>query len=276
MVPMTEPHASEFARLIRAGAGARDIHGVASDVGFAERTRASDAFLAREFARVEAHARGACSLLEAFTGRAPSILDVGCSTGGSAVAMALSPVLSPDVVVGVDPEALSLQAAEARARAYGLEWPRVAFRRCRPSRPLPFPSDSFDLVACVSVLEFVPTPIERQRLVDEMKRVVRPGGHLFIATPNPFRLRDMHAKRWLGDFRRRDGYPWASPPWAVRAMFHDCERVPIQSWIGGRALERATGLPFRRAPSPIAEAFASVSAWQKLLVRKPPRHAFLS
>ena len=268
MVPMTEPHASEFERLIRGGAGARDIHGAASDVGFAERTAASDAFVAREVARVAAHARGSCSLLEAFAGRSPRILDVGCSTGGSAVAMALSPVLAPDLVVGVDPEPLSLRAAEVRARGYGLGPSRVAFRPCRPARPLPFPSDSFDLVACVSVLEFLPTARERTDLVDEMKRVVRPGGHLFLATPNPLRFRDMHSKRWLGDLVRRDGYPWATPPWAVRAMVRDCERVPIQTWLGARAMERA-GLRFRRAPRPLADAVAWASAWQKLLVRKP-------
>lgn len=273
---MTEPHASEFERLIREGAGARDVHGAANDVGFAERTPASDAFVAREIARVDTHARGSCTLLEAFAGRAPNILDVGCSTGGSAVAMALSPVLAPDVVVGVDPEALSLRAAEVRARGYGLEPPRVAFRRCGVDRPLPFARDSFDLVACVSVLEFVPTARERQNLVDEMKRVVRPGGHVFLATPNPLRLRDMHSKRWLGDFVRRDGYPWATPPWGVRAMLRDFERVPIETWIGSRAMARAmqrAGLPFRRTPAPVAEALAWASAWQKLLVRKPERRS---
>jgi hypothetical protein len=103
-----------------------------------------------------------------------------------------------------------------------------------------------------------------------MKRVVRPGGHLFVATPNPLRLRDMHAKRWLGDFIRRDGYPWATPPWRLRAMFADCERVPIESWVTGRCLARA-GLPAPNVPRSVAQTASLVQAWQKWLVRKPSR-----
>jgi len=272
MVSMVEPYASEFRRLVRLGAGARDIHGAGRDVGFARRTSASDAFVAREVARVETHRRSLCGLLEAFAGRAERVLDVGCSTGGSTVAMALSPVLAPVVVVGVDPDPLSLRAAEVRARGFGLDPKRVAFLRNVPGDRLPFPGDLFDLVVCVSVLEFLPTAEDRRKLVDEMKRVARPGGYVFLATPNPLRLRDVHARRWLGDVVRREGYPWATPPWAMRALVADCERVPIETWIASRALERA-GLPSPAMPRRIAGAIAWMNAWQKLLVRKPAARA---
>src|SRR5258708_28513283 len=122
---MAEPHITEFRRLVRLGAGARDIHGGGPVVGFARTTVASDEFLTREALRVATHRESTCPLLEAFVGHAPRILDVGCSTGGTAVAMALSRLLSPDVVVGVDPDALSLRAAEVRARGHGLDPRRV-------------------------------------------------------------------------------------------------------------------------------------------------------
>ncbi len=268
MVQMSEPHASEFRRLIREGAGARDIHGPVPQIGFAERTRASDAYVAREVARVEAHRMSSCALLEAFTGRARRVLDVGCSTGGGAVAMALSPILAPDVVVGVDPEPMSLKAARVRARGHGLEAPRVSFRGCRAGSPLPFASDSFDLVVSVSVLEFVPTARQRRALVDEMKRVVRPGGHVFLATPSPWRLRDLHSRRWLGDFVRRDGYPWATPPWEIGRLLAGFDPVPVRRWVGARTLERA-GFPAGSVPRPVAEALARASRWQRFLARKP-------
>ena len=270
MVEMSEPHASEFRRLVREGAGARDIHGPVPETGFAERTLASDAFVAREVARVDAHAASSCALLETFTGRAPRILDVGCSTGGSAVAMALSPILEAEVVVGVDPEPLSLKAARVRARGYGLDAPRVSFRGCRAGSPLPFADDSFDLVVSVSVLEFVPTARQRRELVAEMKRVARPGGHVFLATPSPWRLRDLHSRRWLGDFIRREGYPWATPPWEIGRLLADFDPVCVQSWVGARALERA-GLRAQRVPRSLAEAVGHASAWQRLLARKPQR-----
>jgi SAM-dependent methyltransferase len=265
---MTEPHASEFRRLVRLGAGARDIHGGgANEVGYSHRGAASDAFIAREQARVETHRRSSCPVLEAFAGRVERLLDVGCSTGGSTVAMALSPVLAPAVVVGVDPDALSLRAAEVRAKGSGLDPRRIAFVRNRPGEGLPFASDLFDLVVCVSVLEFLPTAASREALVAEMKRVLRPGGHLFLATPNPLRLRDVHARRWLGDFIQRDGYPWATTPWRLRAMVADTERVPIDGWVVARAIERA-GLPARLVPRGLAGFIALMKPWQKVLVRK--------
>jgi SAM-dependent methyltransferase len=269
MLEMSEPHATEFRRLVRGGAGARDIHGrLPPTTGFARRTLASDASVAREMGRVEAYRSSSCALLEAFTGRAPCVLDVGCSTGAGAVAMALSPILAPDVVVGVDTATLSLKAARVRARGHGLAPPRVSFRGCRAGCPLPFADDSFDLVVCVSVLEFMPTASQRRELVEEMKRVVRPGGHFFLATPSPLRLREMHSRRWLGNFVRRDGYPWATPPWEIERLVSDFHPLPVGRWVAARALQRV-GLAARRVPPPVAGILARASAWQRVLVRKP-------
>jgi SAM-dependent methyltransferase len=268
MPEMAEPYASEFRRLVRLGAGARDIHAATTEVGFARRTTSSNSFVAREMSRVETHRRGTCPILEAFSPRSSRILDVGCSTGGSTVAMALSPVLAPEVLVGFDLDALSLRAADVRARGHGLDPRRITFVSGGPSEPLPFGNDVFDLVVCVSVLEFLPTADERRKLIAEMKRVARPGGQLFLSTPNPLRLRDVHAKRWLGDVVRRDGFPWATPPWALRTMVADCERVPIDKWVVAHALERV-GLPGRVVPRALTNAIAMAHAWQKVLVRKP-------
>jgi SAM-dependent methyltransferase len=181
-------------------------------------------------------------------------------------------VLAPEFIVGVDPDALSLHAAQVRARGHALDPRRVTFLQNRPDRELPFANDQFDLVVCVSVLEFLPRTESRYKLVDEIKRVTRPGGHVFLSTPNPLRLRDVHAKRWLGDYRRDEGYPWATAPWTMRAMVADCHRVPIDRWIVARALKR-TPLPLRFVPRPLAGALALTRPWQKLLVRKPSQSA---
>lgn len=265
---MVEPFASEFERLVRLGAGVRDIHGAMEEVGYARRTLAPASFVAREIARVELHLVGTVPLLEAFAGRCARVLDLGCSTGGSTVAVALSDGVAPEVVVGADPDPLSLRAAEARARGYGLDARRVSFVRTQPGEPLPFASDSFDLVLSVSVLEFVPTAEGRRRLVEEMKRVVRPGGHVLLATPSPLRMRERHSRRLLGDYVRRDGYPWASPPWALRAMVADFERVDIDAWVVSKALERV-GVSRGPVPRAVAKGLAWAGAWQKVLVRKP-------
>ena len=44
---------------------------------------------------------------------------------------------------------------------------------------LPFPDASFDLVSCISVLEHMP-PDTRTRGVQEMARVLKPGGQLLL------------------------------------------------------------------------------------------------
>jgi hypothetical protein len=88
---------------------------------------------------------------------------------------------------------------------------------------------------------------------------------MFLATPSPLRLRDIHAKRWLGDLFRRDGYPWASPPWSIRAMLADFERIEVNAWV----LARALGVPERVVPRALGGAFGWTSRWQKLLARKP-------
>jgi SAM-dependent methyltransferase len=266
-----EPYASEFRRLVRLGAGTQDIQGTtAVERGFARCTTASDAFVAHEVARVALHQSGSCRLLEATCGRTRRILDVGCSTGAAAVAMALSRALGPEEVIGIDPDPLSLRAAEVRARAHELPRRRTLFRRVRPDAPLPFASEHFDLVVCLSVLEFVPTAATRRRLVDEMKRVVRPGGCVFLSTPSPLRLRDLHAKRWLGDLVRRDGFPWAPSPWWLRGVLADFERVPIDTWLLSRELEQA-GLPRISVPPAVARVVAWAGPWQRVLARKPER-----
>jgi hypothetical protein len=107
-------------------------------------------------------------------------------------------------------------------------------------------------------------------LVDEMKRVARPGGQLFLSTPNPLRLRDVHSRRLLGDFVRRAGYPWATLPWRMRALVSDWENVPIDLWVVRRTLERS-GVPGRIVPAPFARAIIWTRPWQKILVRKPER-----
>ena len=219
MVEMTEPHASEFRRPDPRGRrGSRHPWTGADRLGFAERTAASDAFVAREISRVDDASRELVRSPRSLRGTRAAhprrrLLDRRQRRRHGPLAASWRRrswwawIRSPS----------ASKAARVRARGHGLEPPRVTFRGCRPGSPLPFEDDSFDLVVSVSVLEFVPTASQRRDLVAEMKRVVRPGGHVFLATPSPLRLRELHSRRWFGDFVRRAGYPWATPPWDIRA-----------------------------------------------------------
>jgi SAM-dependent methyltransferase len=49
---------------------------------------------------------------------------------------------------------------------------------------MPFPDDTFDVVICNHVIEHVPA---WETLAQELHRVVRPGGIVYVATPNIYR-----------------------------------------------------------------------------------------
>lgn len=268
-VTMLEPFRSQFAELIRAGAGGRDIHDAAGAVGYATKASvAAEAFIERELGRVEAHQRSLCPILERSVGSAARILDVGCSTGGTTVALALSKGLAPDEVIGVDPNAESIAAARVRAQGYPVAGGRVNFQHIAAGEPLPFAEGSFDLCTTVSVLEFVTTDAGRSFFASELVRVTRPGGHIFVATPTPWRLREFHSRRWLGNQLKRDGFPWSSTEPAVRAMFRGCEPISIVRHDLERLAERhrLPGTPLIFCAAPLVRPFLP---WQKFLFRKP-------
>jgi ubiquinone/menaquinone biosynthesis C-methylase UbiE len=257
---MKEPYLTRFKQLILSGSASRDIHdaGDAPTAPGRDGARASAAFLMREVDRVRMHAAGLCVLLADHIATAAMVLDVGCGTGGTTVALALS-ALAPKRVIGVDADASTLEAAEVRALGHDLQPQRVSFQHVPAGEPLPFASASFDLVTCVSVLEFITLPAARERFIRELLRVLRPGGYLFLATPSPFRLRDYHSHRLFGDWRRTPGHPWATPPWVIARWLRGQERVPL-------AVYRVRRRRALRFAGPLAGLLQWAFPWQQWLV----------
>ena len=79
---------------------------------------------------------------------------------------------------------------------YAAQFPRRVAVDIKPGRgvhvvgdamALAFADDSFDVVLCTEMLEHVPEP---QRAVDEMRRVLRPGGLLLLTTRFLFPIHD--------------------------------------------------------------------------------------
>jgi SAM-dependent methyltransferase len=97
------------------------------------------------------------------------VLNVGCGTGGfNAVASATGADL-----VGVDEDVEAI--AICRLRKDAGRFVRAA------AEALPFRDDTFDLVYCFSVIEHVQSV---EATVAEMTRVTRPGGRVYVHTPN--------------------------------------------------------------------------------------------
>ena len=127
---------------------------------------------------------------------APRLLDVGCGSGWSTYAFANA---------GYDATGIDLNPAAFEPPAH---------ERCQlgqgSATDIPHPADAFDVVVCYQCLEHVPDPA---RAMDEMRRVCRPGGVVFIVGPNL--LSPAHALIYTAKpsswkslrFRRRPGMP---------------------------------------------------------------------
>lgn len=103
------------------------------------------------------------------------VLDVGF--GGGEALRSLAPRLGPPGrAVGVGPAVA--RAAGLRAATAGEPVPPVAVAGL--AQLLPFRSGAFDATLCVNVLEAVPGP-ERRRALEELRRVLRPGGRAVLA-----------------------------------------------------------------------------------------------
>ncbi|GAQ64877.1 class I SAM-dependent methyltransferase [Streptomyces scabiei] len=100
-----------------------------------------------------------------------TVLDIGCGDGTAAATAA--PLLTGHRVIGVD-------------------WSQDALRRARTRIPyairgeltdggLPLRTESADAVLFSEVIEHLVDP---DAALDEIRRVLRPGGHLMLSTPN--------------------------------------------------------------------------------------------
>lgn len=97
------------------------------------------------------------------------ILEVGVGTG---LSLPLYPRTVRVTGVDISPEMLEVAAARARRNHLG----HVTLR-CVDGERLDFPEDSFDKAVAMYVVSVAPDPV---RLLNEMRRVCRPHGEIFI------------------------------------------------------------------------------------------------
>lgn len=97
------------------------------------------------------------------------VLDVGCGDGFFGLRIQAE---TGAEVWGVDISQASVSLAESRG---------LPCRVCDAGSAIPFEDGYFDLVFCGEVLEHMLNP---DRFLEEIRRVLAPGGHVVLTTPN--------------------------------------------------------------------------------------------
>jgi 2-polyprenyl-3-methyl-5-hydroxy-6-metoxy-1,4-benzoquinol methylase len=111
------------------------------------------------------------------------VLDVGCSPGHLAMAL---------VTGGFEVQGIDLNAVWLAKYAPG--WPerlRVTHTNIE-QEPLPFRDEAFDLVIFTEVLEHIAIT-DPCAVLQEIRRVLRPGGRMLLSTPNVANLSNVAA-----------------------------------------------------------------------------------
>lgn len=140
--------------------------------------------------------------------KAKSILEVGCGTGNM---MRLLRKKGYTNITGMD---VSPVAA------------KISGGIVASATKIPFKDNSFDSVLSLSVIEHV-TESEGDQFLREALRVLKPGGFVFLLTPNGSSiLRSLQGKRWYG---YQDGtHTFYYSPWSLKAAMRKAGFVGIR------------------------------------------------
>lgn len=155
------------------------------------------------------------------------VLDIGCGRGG--FALWLRDRIGSGRVVACDFSPAAISIARQFSELNNID--RIHWQ-VADIQNLEFPAAEFDVVFSTETIEHVPDP---PRAVRELARVLKPGGRLFLTTPNYFSLIGLYrAYRWL----RGRPYDEGGQPICQLTMLHR-----TRAWV------RAAGLRIQESTS---------------------------
>ena len=134
-----------------------------------------------------------------------------------------------------------IDCVDINAEAFLLEDHRVRFRRHDVIESLPFPDGHFDYVFSIEGIEHFESP---WTFTKELCRVLKPGGRLFLSTPNTFSV-DARLKYLVSGYFPRFRPLMQAPHKVMVHPVDDAHISPIYFWQlnyflmqGGVAIER--------------------------------------
>ena len=168
------------------------------------------------------------------------VLDAGCGDGALVCAVASRGAIA----TGIDSDSAMLAAARSRADNAGIA---AAFVEGSVEQ-LPFADASFDVVAAVTVLCFIPNTAS---VLGEMARVVRPGGLVILGELGRWSLwaAIRRFRGWLGSTRWR------------AAQFRTARKLRKAAEQAGLSVTSVRGAVFYPPLGVLAHALAPLDPW---------------
>lgn len=154
-----------------------------------------------------------------------SVLNVGCSFPVDELHYARK--IAHWTAIDLSEDSLRVAEQILRRELHPALAEKFTFRTADASA-LPFDDGTFDLAVSMSTFDHLPTAEERQKAVDEMARVVRPGGHVVVTVANWWNL-PYAAGIWKmsRDKTLHYGYAYLFSPIELRRIVKRAGLVPL-------------------------------------------------
>jgi SAM-dependent methyltransferase len=144
-----------------------------------------------------------------------------------------------------------IHCLDIAAEPFVVSDPRVHFRQHDVINPLPFPDSHFDYVFSIEGIEHFENP---WTFAKELCRVLKPGGRLFLSTPNILSV-DARLKYLLAGYFPRFRPLAKEPEKVMYQPVDDAHISPIYFWqlnfflmLGGVSVERVSANALVRKP----------------------------
>jgi SAM-dependent methyltransferase len=119
-----------------------------------------------------------------------------------------------------------IHCVDIDAASFALKDDRVHFVRHDLAYPLPYPDGHFDYVFSIEGIEHLESP---WLFAKELCRVLKPGGRLFLTTPNTFSV-DARLKYLVAGYYPRFRPLMLKPEWLMSHTVADAHIAPIYFW----------------------------------------------
>jgi SAM-dependent methyltransferase len=184
------------------------------------------------------------------------VLDVGCGTG-----LFMSPFISWGCkdIYGVD------GPTDCADRATKRGYKEVKFVDDLCEDRLPYDDNSFDLVVCKDVFEHLLNPVHS---LDEIRRVLKPGGHLLLHVPNHFPLYGRVKFLFTNNLDTFSFFPGSSRWTFPHIRFY--EHQDSVKLLADKGMVMATDLSCHFPVVPFLVRFSIFKSFCKGLVKKYP------